>query len=46
MAMTDTARRATLLVSLLISVTPVRAQTQAAMNAQARTEFCARGCRT
>jgi uncharacterized protein YecT (DUF1311 family) len=39
MAMTDTARSMALLVSLLISVTPVRAQTQASMNAQARAEF-------
>jgi uncharacterized protein YecT (DUF1311 family) len=39
MVMTDTARSMALLVSLLISVTPVHAQTQASMNAQARTEF-------
>lgn len=37
--MTDTAGSMTLLASLLISVTPVHAQTQASMNAQARSEF-------
>lgn len=37
--MTDTARSMALLASLLISVTPVHAQTQASMNAQARSEF-------
>jgi len=37
--MTETARRAALIVSLLISVAPVHAQTQAAMNAQARADF-------
>ncbi len=39
MAMTETARGAALIVSLLISVAPVHAQTQAAMNAQARADF-------
>jgi uncharacterized protein YecT (DUF1311 family) len=33
------ARRAALLVLLLVSVTQIQAQTQAAMNSQARTEF-------
>lgn len=37
--MTETARSMALLASLLISVTPVHAQTQASMNAQARSEF-------
>jgi uncharacterized protein YecT (DUF1311 family) len=39
MAMIDTARCAAFLVSLLIPVAQIHAQTQTAMNAQARTEF-------